>query len=418
VANFSFAFPDAPVGSSLATATEPPAALSSPAGVFIDPNIEVAQAVQNSFYNTKVPDTFSLVSAKNEITIGTTLPTSGGVSLIGQDLSCGMDLIFNKLNPTGGIGGSLIKIKTLDSENEVIIAQKNIQTLAEATPIFLGVFGSETLTSVLTSIKTEQLCMIFPIAGDMAFRKPELRYLVNFRASIADEITALLTYSVTKLYRNKVGIFYEDSEWGEEGLRQAEGALKRLGYSSLVSASYPENTVEITAAIGKIADKSPNVILCISHARPTYNFIIQALKKGLKSCKFLGLGEVVPIQEILQKSRGINLITSSVVPSPFKGEIPIVVQYRKDMAQFYANKSMSQFFLEGYCSASIFAECLKQTPPPHTLASLLAKIEGLKNTDFGGLNLDFDPETRTLSSDVWINIGNEKPWPVFKKARK
>lgn len=376
------------------------------------------QITDNPFYGKAVPETHGLLNSKNEIVVGTTCPMSGGVSLIGRDISYGIDLIFNKLNPQGGIGGNLIRIKTLDSENDVVIAEKNITTLSETTPAFLGVFGSEVVASVLPEIKEQQLFMVFPTAGDMAFREKDLRYAVHFRAPVQNEISALLTYAVTKLHRRKVGIFYEDSRWGEEGLRQAEQVLETLGYKAYVKASYPENTVEVVKAVRIIADKSPNVVLCISHARPTYNFILQGLKKGLKSCKFLGLGEMVPIQEILQKSRGVELLTSSVVPSPFKSDLPLVAQYRQDMAKFYANKSMSQFFLEGYTAAWIFSECLKQIPPPYTIGNIIGKIESLKNMDFGGLNLNFDPDSRTLCSDVWINIGKNKPWPIFKQAKK
>lgn len=378
----------------------------------------VPQITANPFYGKAVPDTHGLLNAKKEIVLGTTCPMSGGVSLIGRDISHGIDLIFNKLNPQGGIGGNLIRIKTVDSENDVVIAEKNIDKLSETTPAFLGVFGSEVVASVLPEIKDQKLFMLFPTAGDMAFREKDLRYAVHFRAPVQNEISALLTYAVTKLHRRKVGIFYEDSRWGEEGLRQAEQVLETLGFKAYVKASYPENTVEVVKAVRIISDKSPNVVLCISHARPTYNFILQGLKKGLKSCKFLGLGEMVPIQEILQKSRGVELLTSSVVPSPFKSDLPLVAQYRQDMAKFYANKSMSQFFLEGYTIAWILSECLKQIKPPFTISDIIAKIESLKGTDFGGLHLDFDPETRTLSSDVWINIGKTKPWPIFKQAKK
>lgn len=378
---------------------------------------EKPSTFENTFFGKSVPDSQGLENTKNEITIGSTCPMTGAVSLIGRDISDGMNLIFNKLNPLGGIGGKLVRLKTLDSENDVVIGETNALTLLETTPTFLGLHGSKILSCILPKIKNQELLMFFPLAGDRIFRQKDLKYMVHFRASIKEEITALLDYSVNKLRRQKIGIFYEDSQWGQEGLVQAENALLAMGgLKAVVKATYPENTVEITSAIRIISERSPEVVLCISHARPTYNFILQGLKKGLKTCKFLGLGEIVPIQEILQKSRGVELITSSVVPSPFKSEIPLVAQYRQDMAKFYANKSMSQFFLEGYIIAWIFSETLKQIGPPFKIADVMSKLESLKDADFGGLHLNFDPDTRTLSSDVWINLGEKKQWPIYKKS--
>ncbi len=391
---------------------------ASPGGrIILDQISIIPTSTQNPFYGKRVPDSYGLLNTKKEVVVGTTLPMSGGVSLIGRDISAGIDLIFNKINPKGGIVGNLLRIKTLDSQNDIVIAKENIRALNETTPAYLGLFGSEVVASILDKIKEEKMFVIFPTVGDEAFRQKDLRYILHFRAPMHNEIAALITYSVTKLHRRKIGIFYEESRWGEDGMHQAEKVLETLGLKPHVKASYPENTVEIRKAVRVLAEKSPNVILCISHARPTYNLILQGLKQGLKSCKFLGLGEVVPIQEILKKSRGVNLITSSVVPSPFTSEIPLVKQYRKDMQKFYPNKSMSQFFLEGYLLALIFSECLKRIKPPFTIKDIIAQVESLKNMDFGGLNLDFDPETRTLSTDVWINVGKNRQWPFFKQAK-
>lgn len=410
------------VQSPATTSPAPAAAIATGPQVAATEKKEVAVAekpstFENTFFGKSVPDSQGLENTKNEITIGSTCPMTGAVSLIGRDISDGMNLIFNKLNPLGGIGGKLVRLKTLDSENDVVIGETNALTLLETTPTFLGLHGSKILSCILPKIKNQELLMFFPLAGDRIFRQKDLKYMVHFRASIKEEITALLDYSVNKLRRQKIGIFYEDSQWGQEGLVQAENALLAMGgLKAVVKATYPENTVEITSAIRIISERSPEVVLCISHARPTYNFILQGLKKGLKTCKFLGLGEIVPIQEILQKSRGVELITSSVVPSPFKSEIPLVAQYRQDMAKFYANKSMSQFFLEGYIIAWIFSETLKQVGPPFKIADVMSKLESLKDADFGGLHLNFDPDTRTLSSDVWINLGEKKQWPIYKKS--
>lgn len=375
----------------------------------------VAVTIENQFFGKPVPETEGFENLKHEIIVGTTAPMTGAVSLIGRDISDGMNLIFNKLNPQGGIGGKLVKLKVLDSENDVVVGEQNVYDILQSTPFFLGLYGSKVFSCILPKIANKEILVFFPVVGDKIFRKKEYGYIVHFRASIKQEIAALLDYAVNKLHRQKIGIFYEDSQWGQEGLVQAENVLLELGgLKAVAKASYPENTVEITTAIKTISDRNPEVVLCISHARPTYNFILQGLKKGLKTSKFMGLGEIVPIQEILQKSRGIELITSSVVPSPFKSDLPLVKQYRDDMAKFYANKSMSQFFLEGYIIASIFSECLKQVGSPFKIADVISKFESLKETDFGGIRINFDPDTRSLSSDVWINLGEKKQWPIYK----
>ena len=53
--------------------------------------------------------------------------------------------------------------------------------------------------------------------------------------------------------------------------------------------------------------------------------------------------------------------------------------------------------------------CYKKWIPPYTTDKIIQAIESMKSYPFKGLILNFDPETRELSKQVWIDNG-EKHW--------
>ena len=80
------------------------------------------------------------------------------------------------------------------------------------------------------------------------------------------------------------------------------------------------------------------------------------------------------------------------------------------MKSFLPNVEISPFSLEGYICASLFVEALQRTPAPQTLAGLMQQFEMMKQYNLGGLVLNFDAESRQLSSKVWVNDASGKEW--------
>ena len=81
--------------------------------------------------------------------------------------------------------------------------------------------------------------------------------------------------------------------------------------------------------------------------------------------------------------------------------------------KYLPNKTFSPFSLEGYINAALLCECFKRITLPLTSDKVLSIFEAMKQEDFQGLHLNFSPQTRTLSQQVWINIGQKEEWIEF-----
>ncbi len=358
-----------------------------------------------------IDKTFNLVNEKNSIELNETAPLTGSIALIGQDFTYGMNMVFNKANVSRQLpDGTLIRLTTLNDEFKQPLAERNIRASIMRSPIFIGNFGTDIHLALRPMIKDKKIVLLFPTTGHPDLYSSELEYTMNYRPSIERELEALIKYAVTKEHKRKIAIFYEENRWGEGCVVAAEKLLQKYGLELTAKVSYQQNTVNVMPAVKEIVKRRPQVIICASCYRPTYNFVQLVLNSGFQHCLFLGLGETAPMQHLINKSRGLKMVSSSVTPDPEHSNLPLVKQYRADMQKYLPYRAISQFSLEGYIAGSLMVRMLKKLEPPLTLGKLLQGFESIKNAHFGGMPLNFDPQTRSLSSNIWINKGNGEEW--------
>jgi ABC-type branched-subunit amino acid transport system substrate-binding protein len=369
--------------------------------------------------STSQPLPTTIVENRYEIQLCSTLPLTGELAVLGTQIFDGMSLLFNKVQQDPQLP-FLFRLNVRDNQADMALthANVNIQLKESSSPLFVNLFGTDTISTLLPMIIEKKLCALFPIDGASDHRMAAYTNMVFFRASYEQEIEALVDYTANTLQRKKIAIFYEASDWGEAVLSAFKKVLERYHLPLVAAASYPQQTLNITSAVKQITENSPNAILCIAQARPAYNFIQQIINKGLYKTVILGLSSLISIQETIKESRGVQIITSSVVPDPENSTLQIAQEYRTDLQKYSPNKKPSPYSFEGYINAALLTEFVKSIELPVSIEKLLQAIESLGHVRFKGIELEFNPSTRTLSSNVWINTGYEKEWFLAKKNGK
>jgi len=355
----------------------------------------------------------TMVGDKEAVVVNTSLPLTGEVSILGKQVLDGMSLFFNKLNKEKK-RGLMFHLNVLDDAFETSKTRSNVTKLAASSPLFLSLLGTRSVLAVSQELAQGDIALFFPLEGADTTQSSQLNNIVYFRPNYEQEIEALVSYAVNQLNKKKIGLFYEASDSGEAALEATKRVLEKHNLSLHAQAWYPAQSLNVGRAADDLAAKAPNVIICVSKSRPTYNFIRQFVNKGLHKTIFMGLSGLESIQPTLTKSRGIYLITSSVVPDPVNSSLQIVTEYRNDLKTFMGNKAPSAYSLEGYINAALLYELLKITPRPFTVQGLMRTAERLKHVRFKGLELRFNPTTRALAKQVYIT--NPAPKKTAAKA--
>lgn len=356
------------------------------------------------------------VGGRQEFAVAATLPLHGEISLLGKQVLFGTNLYFDKLKKEiGSHNLPLFKFFFLDNNAQAFRARNDLKDLSVRSPALLNLFGTEIIVALNRQITAGHFASFFPIEGLDSLRTQAACNTIYLRASYEEELEALINYTVNTLNRHKIALFYEASDFGEGILACFNKVLKQHDLTAVATGAYPENTVNIAQACTSIMKGGPNAIICASGARPAYNFISQMINQGLHRCTFLGLSPLFAIQKTLIESRGVQVIVSSVVPDPFKSTIPIAQEYRTAMKKYLTNKTVSPSSFESYLNAALFAHATAQTKPPITVRNVMATLEQFDNVEFKGLRLTFNPSTRSLSHNVWLNAGGEKEWVLAEQ---
>jgi branched-chain amino acid transport system substrate-binding protein len=100
-------------------------------------------------------------------------------------------------------------------------------------------------------------------------------------------------------------------------------------------------------------------------------------------------------------ARGV--IVTQVFPSERNTGVP-VVREAQELAKAAGQTELSPIFLEGYCGAKVLVEALRRAGPKPTRQSLVNALENMRHYDFGGLEVNYSPESHNGMDFVELSI--------------
>ncbi len=349
---------------------------------------------------------------KDVILFGCTLDLSKSVRNQGVSLQEGLLAKFNSVNASGGIIGKQLQLVFLDDQYTPSIARENIlQFLNEFhTDMILSPVGSPMLESYLDLIKQEKILVLFPVTGGSIFRSPQLKNIIHFRPSYSDEMQALTEYLVAHRSAKKFLIFYQHDSYGIQPKDAIIATLNRLNVTHYAQVSYERNDLDFAEQVKKIKDFDPDTIAFISTAVSSENLIRQLGTNFFIGKNIYGtsnnFGEMA--FKSFMKTKGLNFYVANIVPNPIAGDIEIAQEFRSKAQKM--NIIVDTISFEGYIMASLTAYILEQITSPFTQDKIITFVRNIKNLEFKGLHLNFDPERNSLSPNLWISEGFNEQW--------
>ena len=318
---------------------------------------------------------------------------------------------MQEINAQGGINGIQLKIAYLDDEYVPDLAKKNIETIIKDyhTNLFMACVGTPTLESYIDLVKENKIAILFPFTGATAFRHADYKNLLFYSPSYDRISVAVTQYILQQFTPKKWALLYQDDGFGIPPKNAVKKFLEGKNIKDILEVSFLRNDVKFIDQIKKIADFNPDAIGFFGPAISAQNFIISAGVKILLGKIMYGLSWLAGnmLQNFLHE-KGLKMIIPNVVPNPKTSDKALVQKYREAVTK--ASAVIDVNALEGYMDVTLFAHLLKQIKPPITIEKIMHAAESLKNYDFEGLTLDFDPSTRVLSHEIWVDLGDGSEW--------
>lgn len=348
-------------------------------------------------------------AAADELKIGMSGAMTGPAAALGLGMKLGIEAYFARVNAAGGVHGRSLTLLALDDGYEPARAASNVRKLIDGDKVFaiLGNPGTPTAAVAVPIANSKHIPFFGAFTGAGLLRKtPPDRYVINFRASYAQE-TAEMVRGITELGIRpaEIAFFTQNDAYGDAGYNGGIAALKKLGYADaerLVHARYPRNTVDVEDAVARLLDPTqrPRAIIMIGAYKPCAKLIRLAKRHGLRAL-FVNVSFVIGdslLRELQGDAEGV--VVTQVVP-PLDADLVAVREYR-DAVPIAERGFVS---LEGFLAARAFVEGLRRAGPNATPDAFIDALENAGHLEIGlGEDLEINKTRHQLSSHVWPTI--------------
>lgn len=349
------------------------------------------------------------------IRVGMTTALSGPAKDLGQSMKEGVEAYFDSINAAGGLKGKKIKLIALDDQYEPLFAGPNMHRLIEKDKVIavIGNVGTPTAVVTVPIANQEKILFFAPFTGAGILRKiPPDRYVINLRASYAEETAAMIKGLLSiGIKPDEMAFFTQNDAYGDSGYTGAMSALKAAGYlhpELLPYGRYKRNTLNVEAALGEImtASKPIRAIIMVGAYAPSAKFILLA-KKQFPNALFLNVSFVGAdaLAAALGKN-GDRVIVTQVVPY-LNVNLPAVIDYHKDLNKYFPGVQPGFVSLEGYLAAKLFVIGLQKAIDQNKLTSegLIDTFESMHDVDIGiNKKISFDKNNHQALHTIWVTV--------------
>lgn len=395
------------------------------------------------FLGTGVAPALGQGVTADSITIGVTSAFKGHAASLGSELYRGYMAYFERINGQGGVNGRRIKVVAYDDAYDPPEAVKNTIELVTKDKAFLlfGNVGTPTTTKVLPLLlkyKAIPVYMFSPFTGAQPQREdPYQSFCINVRASYRQETAELVDFFVGRGSR-RVGLFYQNDAYGASGKDGVLRALTGKGMGIAAEATYTRGATfeeDMSAQVKQIVGAGSDAIVSVGAYQACAAFVRDARKAGFKgpiaNISFVGSDALLGILDARGRQDGRSyteeLYNSQVVPSYEDLSLPLVKQYREDMARYaitmppnirdpnYTPAPLSFGSLEGYINAVVLVKAIQQAGEFLGPDALIAAIESMKNVDIGiGSPLNYSPTDHQGLDAVYLTVARDGKWVPVK----
>jgi branched-chain amino acid transport system substrate-binding protein len=349
-----------------------------------------------------------------EIRFGMVGPFSGASRELGRQMKLGIDTAFNRANDTGGVNGRMLRLLAADDGYEPSRTLDAMKTLYDKDQVFgfVGNVGTPTAAVAIPFTLERRTLFFGAFTGSNILRNdPPDRYVFNYRASYAEETDATVHYLVRirKLQPRQIAVFAQADSYGDAGFAGVAKAFRTLGVNdvSILRLNYKRNTVDVDDAVSQLKAQKGQIraVVMVATYRAAAKFIERTRDSypGMiySNVSFVGSTALADELMLLGPRYASGVIVTQVVPA-VGGYSSAVLEYKNALAKYFPGEAPDYVSLEGYISANVLIQAMRQTGPDLNTEKLIDRLEAMRNIDLGlGTALNFGRAEHQASHKIW-----------------
>jgi branched-chain amino acid transport system substrate-binding protein len=339
-----------------------------------------------------------------EILVGQTGPQTGPAALWGA-VARGSGLYFKGINDEGGIHGRKIKYFLRDDGYQPAKTKAIGKELVEQIGIFsmVGCVGVGPGMSVRDFYSENKVLMVsMGCSGVTNWIKPFQKYIFPIYPLYIDEAFALTRYFHENLKLTKIAMFYQNDDYGKQGLEGVEHYVKAKNLQLVATVSAEVTDRDLSSHALKLKDSGAQAV--IMWAMPAHGALL------LGECAKLGYkpqwGTSSTLSDgvaMMQISKGLweGMIHSNFGEPP-ESNHPLMVKYRAWHEKYEPKERWSTFYTAGIIFAEPFVEGLKRVGKNVNPDGFVKAMETMKDWQGIGCPITFTPTDHQGGKHVYF----------------
>jgi len=325
-----------------------------------------------------------------EIKVGNINPYSGPASAYGT-IGKSIGAYFKMLNDEGGINGRKINYISYDDgyspPRTVEMARKLVEQ--DQVALIFQPLGTPPNSAIHKYMNQQKVPHLFVATGATKWNDPKgFPWTMGWQPNYQTEGKVYAAYTLKNVKNPKIGILYQNDDYGKDYLKGFEDGLGKANAKMIVmKQTYEVTDPTVDSQIVNLKNSGANVFFNIT----TPKFAVQAIKKahdiGWKPVHFLN--QVSNSVGVVLKPVGMeasrDLISTQYLKDPTDPEWvndPAMKKWRDFMKKYYPEGNTSDTFnVYGVLVAQTLEQVLRQAGKDLSRANIMKQAASLKNVD-------------------------------------
>lgn len=338
-----------------------------------------------------------------EIRIGQWGPQTGPAALWGA-VARGTGCYFDMINAEGGIHGRKIEYFLRDDAYQPPKTKAIAKELVEDKKVFAFASGVGTATGMAVKkyLEINGVPWVGPASGSTYWAYPPTKYLFAVYPLYCDEAAILVDYAVKKMGKKRIAFFYQNDDYGKEGLYGAQLALEKYDMKLVAAVSVEPLDTDLSSHCIKLKAANPDCVLM--WVLPKHGAIIlrTAAKMDFKP-QWMTSSTLSDTPIMYKISKGLF---KDVLVTSF-GEVPesrhsLMKKYKQAHDTFAPKDRWGIFFYAGFLFVEPMVEALKRCGRDLTADNFVRAMEALKDYQGIGPKITYGPNTRQGTRSFFI----------------
>ena len=315
--------------------------------------------------------------SSTQVLVGASLPESGPAGAYGV-IGGAENAYFQYVNAHGGVNGRKLTLLVQDDGYDPSRTLVNVKNLVLSRNVFalLSVLGTANNQAVLPFITRQGVPLVYPATGSSLMAKPFHQYLFPIQVTYTVEGKVLTDYAAKVLHAKRIGVFYQNDDFGAEGLAAVTARVKQDGVTLADSEPYQITDTDLSAQALKLKQAKVDAVIIFAIPSPAGTFIGTSRRIGLKAALLSSSIAAQPALLTALGPAGEGIYFSNFSPLPDSSD-PKVVFYRQVLKQYGdpTTTPIGPFTEAGVGAAEVFVEGLRRAGRNLTRQGFIRALE-------------------------------------------